>query len=141
MSGGRQRLLRGHPALRFALVGASGFIVDTCVLILLYEVAALDLLLARALAFVAAASSNWVLNRVFTFADACRAGRKSAQWLRFLASAVLSAVPNLGIFYLLMRILPETLPAILFAMSCGILAGYVSNYLLARHWVFRAGGS
>jgi putative flippase GtrA len=134
----RQHLLHGHPALRFALVGASGFIVDTSVLILLFEVAAVDLLPARAIAFVIAASSNWILNRIFTFADACRAGRKSAQWLRFLGSAILSAIPNLGIFYLLMRILPEVLPAILFAMCCGILAGYVCNYQLAKHWVYRS---
>jgi putative flippase GtrA len=134
----RERLLRAHPALRFALVGASGFVVDTTVLILLFEVAAVELLLARSIAFVAAASSNWILNRHFTFADSCRAGRKSTQWLRFLGSAILSAIPNLGIFYLLMRFLPEELPAILFAMCCGILAGYICNYQLARLWVFKS---
>jgi len=137
MSRIRQALLHGHPALRFALVGASGFIVDTTVLILLFEVAAVELLLARSLAFVVAASSNWLLNRHYTFADACRAGRKSTQWLRFLGSAILSAIPNLGIFYLLMRILPEELPAIIFAMCCGILVGYACNYQLAKLWVFK----
>jgi putative flippase GtrA len=133
-----ERLLRAHPALRFALVGASGFVVDTTVLILLFEVAAVELLLARSIAFVVAASSNWILNRLFTFADACRAGRKSSQWGRFLVSAILSAIPNLGIFYLLMLFLPEVLPAILFAMCCGILAGYACNYQLARLWVFKS---
>ena len=49
-------LLRAHPALRFALVGASGFVVDTTVLILLYEIAAVELLLARSIAFVVALS-------------------------------------------------------------------------------------
>jgi len=133
-----ERLLRARPALRFALVGASGFVVDTTVLILLFEVAAVELMLARSIAFVVAASSNWILNRHFTFTDACRAGRKSSQWLRFLASAILSAIPNLGIFYLLMLLLPQVLPAILFAMCCGILAGYVCNYQLARLWVFKS---
>ena len=39
-----QLLQRRHPALKFALVGGSGFIVDASVLILLYEVLQLDLL-------------------------------------------------------------------------------------------------
>ena len=57
----------------YSVNGASGFVVDTTVLILLFEVAAVELLLARSIAFIVAASSNWILNRVFTFADACRA--------------------------------------------------------------------
>jgi putative flippase GtrA len=133
-----QLLQRRHPALKFALVGGTGFIVDACMLMLLYRFLQLDLLLSRTLAFIAAASWNWLLNRLFTFADLELASGKSAEWLRFLASAVVAAVPNLGVFYLLMLLLPETLAWIFFAMCCGILTGYVCNYQLARHWVFRS---
>jgi len=133
-----QLLTNRHPALKFALVGGIGFIVDASALMLLYQFLQLDLLLARTLAFIAAASSNWLLNRLFTFADLQLDNRKSTEWLRFIASAVVAAVPNLGIFYLLMQLLPETLLWIYFAMCCGILAGYVCNYQLARHWVFKS---
>jgi putative flippase GtrA len=65
-------------------------------------------------------------------------GKKSTEWLRFVLSATLSAIPNLSIFFLLMVILPETPAAIAFAMISGILAGYYCNYRLARLWVYRS---
>jgi putative flippase GtrA len=130
-----------HPAFKFALVGSSGFLVDATVLILLFEVFKLDLITSRSIAFVLAATSNWILNRVFTFVDADRGGLKSTEWLRFITSAVISALPNLGLFFLLMQLLPETLPAIIFAMCCGILAGYACNYHLAKSWVYKSAKS
>lgn len=130
-----QYLRRRHPALKFALVGCSGFAVDSAILILLFEGFGIALLPARCLAFVAAATSNWILNRVFTFEH--RGPEKTGQWLRFITSALISAIPNIGIFYLLMLVLPETLPWIMLALSCGILAGYACNYQLAKTWVFK----
>ena len=132
-----QLLQQRHPALKFALVGGSGFVVDACVLMLLYQWLQIDLLVARAAAFFVAASSNWLLNRVFTFSDRDLSGKKTSEWMRFVVSAIAAAVPNIGIFYLLMLALPETLPWIFFAMGCGILAGYVCNYQLAKHWVYK----
>ena len=132
--------LRGRlpPALKFALVGAVGFVVDAGVLIVLFDILQLELAGSRIAAFVCAASANWILNRIYTFADRDRRGRKSLQWMRFVASAVISAIPNLGIFFLLMQVFPETTGYALLAMSCGILAGYFSNYQLSRWWVFGA---
>lgn len=127
-----------HPALKFALVGAVGFLVDASMLILLFDILGLDLAPSRIFAFVSAASANWILNRVYTFADRDHRGRKSLQWIRFVACAVLSAIPNLGIFFLLMQFFPETTGYALLAMCCGILAGYYSNYQLSRWWVFGA---
>ena len=129
---------RPHPALKFALVGAVGFAVDAGLLILLFDIARLDLESSRIAAFVCAASTNWFFNRVYTFADRDRRGRKSLQWMRFVTSAVISAIPNLGVFFLLMRAFPETTVYALLAMCCGILAGYTCNYQLSRRWVFGA---
>ena len=136
MTGGNGLHDRLHPALKFALVGAVGFAVDAGLLILLFDLLRLDLATARIAAFVSAASANWFLNRIYTFADRDRRGRKSLQWMRFVTSAVLSAIPNLGIFFLLMRVFPETTGHALLAMCCGILAGYYCNYRLAHGWVF-----
>lgn len=132
-----RQLMRLHPGVRFAIVGGTGFAVDTTVIFVLLEGLHVELAVARMLAFFCAASSNWFLNRHFTFAERMRVDGKSAQWMRFVASAMLSAVPNLGLFFLLMHFLPETPLSILSAMCCGILAGYFCNYLLARAWVFR----
>ena len=133
----QQWLQNAHPSIRFALVGCSGFVVDLSMLILLYHFVGLDLHPARALAFFVAASNNWFLNRQLTFIGQAQSNQKSAEWLRFVASAIISALPNLGAFYLLMQILPQSWTGIGFAMSCGILLGLFSNYQLARHWVFR----
>ncbi|MBC8210061.1 MAG: GtrA family protein [Gammaproteobacteria bacterium] len=130
-------LSSAHPMLRFSLVGGIGFIVDLTTLVLLHNYAALELQQARAFAFILAASSNWFLNRHLTFLPQHLSDRKSAEWLRFLVSAMLSAIPNLGLFYLLMQLLSNSWFSIIFAMSCGILLGLFSNYQLARHWVFR----
>lgn len=127
-----------HPAFKFALVGGVGFVVDSMLMILLFEILKLDLAVARIVAFVCAATANWFLNRLYTFADRDRQGRKTLQWMRFLISAVVAAIPNLGIFFLLMLALPETLGYVLLAMCCGILAGYYCNYQLSRQWVFGA---
>lgn len=127
-----------HPAFKFALVGGSGFLVDATVLILLFEVFKLDLVTSRSLAFVLAATSNWILNRIVTFAELECGGRKSTEWLRFMVSALISAVPNLGFFFLMMRLLPETMPAIIFALCCGVLLGYGCNYQLAKLWVYKS---
>ena len=114
------------------------FLVDSLIFVILFEFLKADLLIARVIAFLFAASSNWFLNRVFTFADSPSATRKSAEWGRFIISAMLSAVPNLGVFMLLTRFLPESLGYIYLAMCGGILAGYYCNYQLARRWVFKS---
>lgn len=124
--------------LRFALVGGVGFLVDSSILIILFDGFETDLAPARAVAFFCAATSNWILNRVFTFGDTGLSGQRSLEWIRFVSSALLSAIPNLGAFFCLVKILPETLDWILFSMCCGILAGYFCNYQLARLWVFRS---
>lgn len=53
--------------VKFGVVGFSGMVVDYGVLLLLKEVVGLKSFLAVAAAFAAAASSNYCLNRVWTF--------------------------------------------------------------------------
>lgn len=138
MSRTEKLLAASPPHIRFAFVGGIGFLVDTTAITVLFQIMHLDLALARVLAFLLAVSSNWILNRLYTFSDRALDGRKSVEWLRFLVSALLSAIPNLGVFFLLMMQLPKTLPWVIFATCCGILAGYFSNYQLARLWVYKA---
>ena len=130
-------ITRAHPSIKFAIVGAVGFLIDAGILLTLHEGIGIDLSYSRVVAFCVAASSNWVLNRNLTFSGRHLQGSKVAEWSRFIGSAIVSAVPNLGLFFLLLLILPQTTVSILFAFCCGILAGYASNYYLASVWVFR----
>ena len=126
-----------HPSVKFAMVGCTGFLIDITIFYLLYEVINLDLMLARILAFTVAATSNWFLNRLFTFSRKSLNSKKSEEWFKFLTSAAFSAIPNLATFYLLVNILPQSIINILVAMICGIAIGYYSNYRLANDWVFK----
>lgn len=132
-----KHLAGSHAAVKFALVGGIGFCVDSALLVLLFDRLQIDLAWARSIAFLCAATLNWFLNRHFTFRERLQYDARHLEWARFVTSALLSAIPNLGLFFLLMLFLPETLGYVLLAMCCGILAGYYCNYQLARGWVFR----
>lgn len=125
------------PSIKFAIVGCTGFIVDITMFFIFHEVFKMELMLARGLAFTIAATSNWFFNRSFTFSSRGLSNKKSSEWIKYFTSAVLSAIPNLGTFYLLINILPLSRPYIIFAMCCGIAIGYYSNYRLANDWVFK----
>jgi len=133
----RRFLGNRYSALKFALVGGIGFCVDSSLMVVLYQWIELDLAYARVGAFLCAATLNWYLNRQFTFRERLQPRGKSSEWARFVTSAVVSAVPNLGLFFLLVQLLPAGFAYVMLAMCCGILAGYYSNYQLARGWVYR----
>lgn len=77
--------LRHHAAqpLRFAVVGASGVLINTAVLWLLVRQLQLPLLLATALATEAAVISNFLLNNAWTFRAHTTSGSRVARFARF----------------------------------------------------------
>lgn len=121
--------------LRFALIGGVGFAVDSLVFALLWQWGGASLQVARAGAFVVAASTTWYGNRRLTFADR-PAQPCLAQWRRALISAVLAAVPNLGVFQLLLMLLGHQGMAPYLALVGGVLAGMGVNYFASQIWVF-----
>jgi len=125
------------PPLKFAIVGCAGFVVDITMFFLLQEIFLMGLMLSRGLAFTIAATFNWFVNRSFTFSNRELNEKKSGEWLKYFTSAVLSAIPNLSTFYLLISVLPQTRMYIIFAMCSGIAIGYYINYRLANDWVFK----
>ncbi|MGJ8646704.1 MAG: GtrA family protein [Marinomonas colpomeniae] len=134
-----------HSAMRFAMVGAIGFLVDLSSM-LLFSLW-LSHTTARGLAFWVAASSNWWLNRHFTFAcptNNKESNKKAAvlQWMQFIGSSMLAFIPNWGCYVLLLTLqplVPNPTISLLWpylAMIPGVLIGMIANYLLARFWVF-----
>ncbi|KZM38648.1 MAG: GtrA family protein [Marinomonas sp.] len=145
---------------RFALVGGLGFIVDLSVYALLSLI--MPPLYARAIAFWCAVTSNWYLNRYFTFAtnitDESNEADKLKQWFLFAITSLIAFVPNMGIYYLMMQFgqednLQTFLPASLlpafveasllisiwpyFALVPGVIAGMLVNFIAAKYWVFK----
>jgi len=83
--------------IKFGLVGCSGVLVDYGFLLLFVEVCHWPDLLANACSFTLAASSNYVLNRIWTFqSHEQQVGREYVRY--FLVSLVGLAISTLTIF-------------------------------------------
>ena len=140
MTSSIERVLRSHHQLiKFACVGAGGFVVDCVAFALFHFVGDLSVMWARMLAFLVAATSTWIGNRVLTFEYQGTGSRRDdfKQWQKFMTSAMISALPNLICFKALTLILPEFYGSLFLAMAVGVLVGMVSNYLLSKAWVFK----
>ncbi|MDG2627658.1 GtrA family protein [Vibrio parahaemolyticus] len=111
---------------RFALVGGVGFMVDTIIFSVLFHWLGLELMLARGIAFLFAATTTWLGNPSLTF----------SQWQKFMASACISALPNFIVFKGVTLSLGTQGVMVYLALILGILVGMVSNYLLSAKWVF-----
>lgn len=127
--------------LHFGVVGTVGFIVDASILWLLSHWLPYEF--ARAISFWAAVTSNWWLNRIFTFKEAERNEKAHHQWGRFFLASLIGFIPNWGIFVLLIQWGSQqtfgdwaVFPYI--AMVPGILAGMLINFVLSKMWVFKA---
>ena len=130
------RALRDHHAglapsfTRYCAVGASGYVVNAAVLWL--AVTSVPYTVAFALAFAAAATSNFRLNRWYTFA-ASNHRRASGQFGRFLTVSVAALASGLVVLALLVESagLPEFLSA-LAAIGCTTPVSFGAN----RVWTF-----
>ncbi len=127
--------------LRFGLVGAGGFFVDTGVLWAMMHVAHFDKYSGRAVSFLAAVTFTWWGNRMLTFRD--RAARQGLvrEWMTFVAANSVGAVVNLGLYTLLVTFAPPPASNPFLAVAAGVLAGLAFNYTLSSRVVFHGRGS
>jgi len=120
--------------LQFGLVGLSGFAVDVLVVYLLRH--AIGLVAAGLVAYFAAATSNWALNRAWTFRGANHTGLVR-QWAMFITANGLGFLLNRGTFLLLVAFVPLCAEQPVFAVAAGVGAGLLANFNLSRRVVFR----
>jgi putative flippase GtrA len=120
--------------LRFAVVGASGFVVDTLCVYALRD--ALGLYGAGLVAWGVAVTSNWLVNRLWTFRGQ-GSGPAHRQFLRYVAVNVVGFVLNRGAYALMVTFVAAAAAEPVLATAAGAIAGMLANYLLARHVVFR----
>ena len=86
--------------VRFALVGAAGFVVDESVLALMHGVLGLDPFVARAISILTAMTFTWWGNRALTFRTHAARGPAAVlrEWLRFVGANALGKSNFLDIF-------------------------------------------
>jgi putative flippase GtrA len=128
------RILVLRQFLKFGVVGTLGFVVDTTVVYALR--AALGLYGAGLVAFVVAATANWVMNRLWTFR-----GQGSLpphrEWARYMTTNLAGFVLNRGTYALLVTFVAVCARQPVLAVAAGSIAGMGVNFALSRTMVFR----
>jgi len=137
-SGARTALLRS-PFLRFAAVGAAGFLVDEGVLYLGQHALGLGPYLARTLSIMTAMTFTWWGNRTITFRAHAAVGLPgmAREWMRFVGSNAIGAAVNFSTYVVLIDFARPPFGNYYVAAACGVAVGLVFNFTLSKHFVFR----
>ena len=127
--------------LRFSVVGAAGFVVDTAVLFLLHRMLGLDPYSARAISIFSSMNVTWMGNRLLTFRAHAATGRRemALEWSRFIAANAFGALVNYGVYAGLVGFAQPPLSSPYVALVFGVAAGLLVNFTLSKRLVFRAG--
>jgi putative flippase GtrA len=122
--------------VRFALVGAAGFVVNEAALWVALHALHLGKDAGWFFAFVPAVTFTWWGNRTFTFRAHASTGTRAMlrEWIRFVATNSFGALVNLAVYELLIHLMGAD-P--LLALACGVLVGMVFNFTLSKRLVFR----
>ena len=119
--------------VKFAFVGSLGFVCDVTVVFFLRPLLGLNA--AIFIAYFIAATSNWFLNRLWTFQHASHQ-RPLMQWTRFLSANSLGFFLNRTTVYFLIFFVPFCLHFPPIALACGALVGLFANFQVSRIIVF-----
>ncbi len=114
--------------IKFCIVGGSGVFVDFGITYLSKELLHLNKYVANSLGFLLAASTNYVLNRIWTFHN--EDPDIASQYLRFLGIALIGlAINNLTIYLLNDRFKLNFYLSKLFAIGVVTFWNFFMNYL------------
>jgi len=134
------RWLLGQSFIRFALVGAGGYLVDAAMLALTTGPLGMDPYRARAIAIAVAMVATWMGNRYFTFAHRRARGNFGAiaqEALKFFGTNLVGAAVSYGAYAALVRFAGDPWSNLFVAQIIGVLVGLVFNFTLSRTLVFK----
>lgn len=115
---------------KFAIVGASGVLVNNVVLYLCHDIASLSLIPSSIIAIETSVLSNFALNAAWTFADYKNPVEKLCKF------HIVSAIPifaNLGVLYFF----ANSGMYYLYANLLGIIAGTAWNFVVNLKWTWK----
>lgn len=130
---------RESKFLRFAAVGAVGFLVDAAVLAVGLHAFMLEPFSARAISFLCAATFTWAINRRFTFPESAMAQDHAKEWARFVAVNGVGGLINYGTYAALVTFAFAPFSNPFVALGLGSLAGLVFNFFGSKRFVFQRG--
>ena len=117
--------------LQFCLVGASGYVVNLAVYSLLLKGVGLHYAAAATGSFLVAATSNYTLNRHWTFR--AQRGRVGVQGMRFLVVSTIVYLANLGLLSILVHLGVDKIVA----QAVAIILVTPLNFIGNKLWSFR----
>ena len=91
--------------VKFGIVGASGMVVHLCVLYLCRDVLGINTFISNTLGFIVAATTNYILNRIWTFRS--KEKQVGVEYIKFILVSVIGLGVNNGSLWLLSRLLPS----------------------------------
>lgn len=124
-----------REVLRFAWVGAIGFLVDATVLTQLIKGYGWDLYSARLISFGSAVSVTWYLNRRWTFIGHATANRKT-EYTRYFAVQTIGALLNFGIYAACVAVNQTLADYPVVPLAVGATVAMVFNFLASKRFVF-----
>ena len=128
----RLSLFAKHAAKYYA-VGASGILVNLGLLYYLTEYVGLWYFLSYALAISVSITSNFVLNKFWTFIDSIDSQRIIVMYVKFVSVSMLGMAVQLGSIYVLVESL--IIYYMLAALISICIAGAI-NFIINRRWTF-----
>ncbi len=91
--------------VKFGIVGASGMVVHLCVLYLCRDVLGINTFISNTLGFIVAATTNYILNRIWTFRSHDK--QVGMEYMKFIVVSLIGLGINNGTLWLSGRMLPE----------------------------------
>jgi putative flippase GtrA len=129
-----ERLVVLAQFMRFGVVGLIGLVIDTATVYGLRYL--IGLYGAGLVAYLTAASGNWVLNRLWTFRGQ-GSGPAHRQWGLFMITNLAGFVLNRGTYVILVTWVAAAAAQPVIATAAGSVAGMFVNFSLSRRLVFR----
>jgi len=117
--------------IRFAIVGATGTVINLGALVLLRYLLEAPHAMASAIAIEASMVNNFILNDMWTFRKRC-----GVWWRKFLKFHVSSATAILVQWIVSNIVYYVVLSSSILAQLLGILAGFVLNYIISKKFVW-----
>lgn len=121
--------------LRFAAVGAVGFVVDAGLVVLLVHGIGSAPLPGRVASFVTAATVTYLLNKHFTFRVA--GGFAVERWFVYVLTTSLGAAINVGIYAWWIGHYGHTALQLVLGTAAGSLIAMCVNFVISSRIVFR----
>ena len=125
--------LFAKDALKYYLVGASGIVVNLGILYGLTEFAGLWYLLSSSIAIYISITTNFLLNKTWTFKNTMVKQRGFFMYGKFIGVSLVGMGIQLGFNYIFVENL--SLYYLLAALISIMIASSV-NFVLNRHWTF-----